>query len=102
MIRKNVTAKIISVTQTTQTTKTTENLTIEERFQKDFNDRFSGKMMVSNELKNQIYGFESRNICSREQINEWIKQWTAANKPIERNFIQNVNTFIALQFKTEL
>lgn len=73
-------------------------MTRNEEFQRDFNNRFSRHMMVSDESFNRIHGFNSENICCRKQIKEWIRNWTIVNTPSEERFMQNVDDFIEAQF----
>jgi len=73
-------------------------MSMQEKFTKDFNNRFARKAMVSDDSLGRICGEQSQHVCSRGQIKEWINNWAVINTTREDKFMQNVDIFIDAKF----
>jgi hypothetical protein len=73
------------------------NETTEERFTRDFGNRFGGCAMVNDDTTIPVSTYF--NTCSKKQITEWIDQWISENSDLTNEFKLKCNVFLENQFK---
>ena len=72
---------------------------LRQRFLKEYNERFFGKAIVSDEYLDNMSFMTAVNCTSRNQIQKWINNWISKNVKIPTNFITDVNKSIDVEFK---
>ena len=74
-------------------------LNLEEKFTHDFDSRFGGRAIISDD---STVPFSTKNqTCSKREIIAWIDQWISENGDLTNDFKLNTNAFLKIQFGKE-
>lgn len=77
--------------------KLNPSVNLEKKFQKDFDERFGGLVIVDDETAMKANML--RTTCSRRQIRIWIDQWISRNADLDDDFKRTADAFLEKQFK---
>lgn len=69
---------------------------LEEKFQKDFDERFGG-MMIVEDISTLSHPMRN-NAVDRWHIRTWIDQWILNNADLDNDFKRAVDAFLEKQF----
>lgn len=69
-----------------------------EKFQIDFDNRFFGLAIVKEDSKNRMPYYAAMKTCTRQEIDMWVKNWSAGNADLPIAFAYSMNKFLNICF----